>query len=138
MHYQEASTVLDEPLEEVETRIADVESWSGFLIGVEAVERLGHERYRFRLVDGRDRRDSVVCVRRWPADHRFRWRSLDGPTFAGMLELRATDERHTAVRLTLTSHPGTFMAGLAEMVLPRMGRAAHDLRNLEAQLSTGR
>jgi uncharacterized membrane protein len=137
MQQQEASTIIDAPLADVERRIADVESWSGFLGGVETIERLGHERYRFRMADGRDRRESVVCVRHWPVDHRFSWRSLQGPTFTGALELRSVDERRTDVRLTLTAHPGSFLSGLTEMMVPRRGRAADDLRNLEARLSAG-
>lgn len=138
MRKQEAVTVVSAPLAVVERALEDVTSWPEYLVGVESVEPLGHQRYRFCLADGRDRRQSVVCVRHLFAEHRFTWRALEGPTFTGRWELRAVDERHTEVRLCLETHPGTLFAGLAEMIIPRLGRAAHDLRKLEEHLVAAR
>jgi uncharacterized membrane protein len=133
MRHQEASAVIGAPIGQLEDWLTDVENWPAFLVGVRSARRVGHERYRFHIVDGPEHRAVVVCVRHWPALHRFAWRALEGPGYSGTLDLRATDARHTDARIRLTAHPGTFVAGLAEMVLPRMGRAAHDLRNLESR-----
>jgi hypothetical protein len=134
MRHQAASTTISVPLREVESRLADVETWPRFLIGLDSAERIGHERYRFRLHDGRDRREATVVVRWRPADSSFVWRALEGPTYTGRLESRALDDKHTRVSLDLTCHPGCLRAGLAEMVMPGLGRAEHDLRNLETVL----
>jgi hypothetical protein len=134
MRHQAASTTISLPLREVESRLADVETWPRFLIGLDSCERIGHERYRFRLRDGRDRREATVVVRWRPTDSSFVWRALEGPTYTGRLESRALDDKHTQVSLDLTCHPGCLSAGLAEMVMPGLGRAEHDLRNLEEVL----
>jgi Polyketide cyclase / dehydrase and lipid transport len=134
MQPQEATAVISAPITELEDRLADVQSWPAFLVGLVAVEPLGYERYRFRLVDGpgrRDRRETIVCVRRLGATHRFTWKALEGPAYAGYLQLTPLDARHTAVRLSLTCHPASFRAGLAEMVMPQNSRAARDLFKLE-------
>jgi uncharacterized membrane protein len=138
MRTQEATSVLAAPIDEVEGRLADVTQWSAFLVGLEGVERLGHERYRFRLADGNDHRDAVVCVRHGHAGHRFAWHSLSGPTYRGVIQLTAPDTEHTAVRLSLTSHPGSLRAGLADMVMARPSQAAIDLHRLEKKLSGDR
>lgn len=135
MRQQAAHTVIALPMGTIEQWLEDVESWPTFLVGLQSVERLGHERYRFRLADGRDRRDVVVCVRHLPAAHRFSWRALEGPGYWGEVQLSEVDERHTGVQLTIAAHPGTLWAGLAEMTMPRMQRAAHDLRKLEQRLT---
>ena len=134
MRYQEASAVITAPMTTVERSLSDVASWPAFLTGLAAVDPLGHERYRFHLADGPERRDAVVCVRHLFAAHRFTWKALDGPAYTGCLQVRRVDDRHVAVRLGLASQPGTFRAGLAEMVMPRPDRAADDLRRLEEHL----
>jgi len=134
MRQQEATTTLAAPFAAVESYVADVTHWPAFLIGLDSVERLGHERYRFCVRDGRDCRDVVVAVRRDPTQHRISWRALEGPEYTGCLVLSPVDGAHTKVHLELSSHPGTLGAGLAEMVLPRKDRAAHDLAELETAL----
>src|SRR5512144_3168210 len=131
MRQQEATTVISAPLAQVEEMLTDVTAWPAFLVGLESVERLGHERYRFHLADGRDRRDVVVCVRHQPALHAFSWKALEGPAYRGRLDLSALDGRHTSVRLTLTSHPGTLWAAVAEMLMPRTSLADTDLQRLD-------
>jgi hypothetical protein len=134
MRQQEASAVIPAPLAEVEGWLRHVELWPRFLVGLASVRRLGHERYEFRLVDGYDSRSTVACVRHLPAAHRFTWRALEGPRYAGVLDLREVDDHHTGVRLSIVAHPVSLLAGLAEMTMPRTGRAAQDVRNLEAQV----
>ena len=135
MRHQEATTTVALPVARVERFVADVEQWPRFVEGLDSVRRTAHERYVFCVHDGRDRRESVVVVRRDAAHHTVTWRSLEGPEFSGCIALAAVDDGHTRVRLELRRHPGTFLAGLAEMVLPRTDRATHDLEALEAALA---
>lgn len=135
MRHQEATVTVAAPLARVEAVVADVAGWPRFIVELESAERLGHERWRFCLRDGGDRRDVVVCVRHDPARHRTTWRALEGPQWTGCLSLAAVDDGHTRVRLELDRHPGSFLAGLAEMLMPRTDRAAHDLHDLEDVLA---
>ena len=112
----------------------DAVRWPEFIEGLDAVRRIGHERYVFCVHDGRDHRESVVVVRR-DARHVVTWRSLEGPELSGCIALAPVDGGHTRVRLELRRHPGSLLAGLAEMVLPRTDRAAHDLGALEEALA---
>ena len=79
MRQQEATSTIPVPMTLLEQRLAEVESWPTFMIGLEAVDRLGYERYKFHVADGRDRRKVTVCVRHQWTRHRFVWRSLEGP-----------------------------------------------------------
>lgn len=136
MRHQEATTVVPLPLAEIESRLRQVESWSNFLEGISSIRCTGHERYVFNLADGRDHRELKVAVRLLYQDHCFVWRGLSGPQLRGALKLAATDERHTAVTLTLASHPTDFLSGLAEMVMPKTRTADIDLQRLEKYLAT--
>jgi hypothetical protein len=134
MRSQEAATVVALPMKEVERRLRQVEGWPQFLIGVEQVSPMSHERYLFSLADGRDRRDAVVLVR-WHHDTRcMTWRALDGPMYKGSLTVKPVDDRHTAVELSIAAHPSRLGEALAEMAMPRMFRARHDLDLLENHL----
>jgi uncharacterized membrane protein len=130
MREQEATVVVATPIAQVESLLTDVTTWPTFLVGLESAERLGHERYRFCLAEGRDRREVVVCVRHDLGLHRFSWKALEGPTYRGSLELAAVDGDRTAVRLSLRSHPQSVVAAFFEMVLPGRDRADRDLRKL--------
>jgi uncharacterized membrane protein len=138
MRYQQATSVVAVPLAALESRLSRVEEWPAFLAGVESVGKICHERYRFQLADWRDNRDATVAVRHRPATHSFSWRALTGPSYTGRLELQAVDDQHTRVHLELSSHPGSLTAGIAEMVMPRMGLAAEDLRRLEGYVLASR
>jgi hypothetical protein len=131
MRQQSATTVIPIPLVELEDRLSRIESWPDFLMGVESVEKLGYERYRFTLDQDSERREIVVAVRHKPRGHTFTWQSLDGPAFTGRFDLADTDVGDTRVSLTISSHPSTTWSSIADFVLPRMSQADHDLRNLE-------
>jgi len=131
MRQQSATTVIPIPLVELEDRLSRIESWPDFLVGVDSVERLGHERYRFRLADDSERREVVVAVRHKSRSHSFSWQSLDGPVFTGRFDLAESGDGETSVALSIASHPGTLWSSLSDFVLPRMSQADHDLRNLE-------
>jgi hypothetical protein len=140
MRLHEATAVISASVDELEDRLSDVQSWPAFLVGLDAVEPLGYERYLFRLSEGpgrRDRRAALVCVRHFRGSHRFSWKALGGPVYSGCLQLTALDDRHTAVRLSISSHPATFRAGMAEMVMPQASRAVHDLQKLEEHVRSG-
>lgn len=135
MRHQEATTTVTAPVAVVERFVADVEHWPSFIEGLDSVRRTGHERYVFCVHGGREHRESVVVVRRDAARHAMTWHSLEGPELSGCIALTAVDGGHTRVRLEQRRHPGTFLAGLAEMVLPRTDRAVHDLTALEEALA---
>jgi hypothetical protein len=134
MRHQEATTVVALPLAEVESRLRRVEAWSEFLHGIESIEYVSHERYVFRLADGRDRRELKVVVKLLYRDHCFVWHGLSGPTWRGSLKLAPIDDNHTAVTLAMASLPIDLRSGLSEMLLPSNTTAVHDLRLLERHL----
>jgi uncharacterized membrane protein len=138
MRRQEASTTVRARLDDVERYLADVEQWPTFLVGVESVVRRSGDTYTFCLNDDSNRRETTVEVRHQPILHRISWHTLEGPAFTGALELKALDAEHTRVRLELSEHPATFLAGLTEMLLPRKDRAAHDIALLREHLPQNR
>jgi len=127
MTHQEATCVLPFPLKMVENRLADVESWDRFLVGLQGVHRTGHERYLFRLDDGREIRVAVRAHRR---EHRFAWHAFDGPPFDGTLRLTALDEALTRVTLSIKTRGAGVTADLMDMALPRTWLADFDVQRL--------
>lgn len=134
MRHQEATTVVALPLSEVEARLRQVEAWSEFLHGIESIQYVSHERYVFKLADGRDRRELKVVVKLLYRDHCFVWHGLSGPAWKGSLKLAPIDDRHTAVTLTMDSLPIDLRSGLSEMLLPNPTTARRDVRLLERHL----
>lgn len=116
MTHQEATTTVDLPVEQVWSKVTQVQDWPDFLPGLRSVRQSSHERYRFTVVDGGRRvRDVDVAVGRHPQEHRIAWRSLAGPRFDGELRLRPAGPGRTEVALTQTVEPAGFLAGVAEL-----------------------
>jgi hypothetical protein len=134
MRHQEATTVVALPLADVEHRLRQVEAWSEFLHGIESIEYSSHERYVFKLADGRDRRELKCVVKLLYRDHCFVWHGLSGPAWRGSLKLAPVDENHTAVTLAMASLPVDLRSGFTEMLMPNTATATHDLRLLEQHL----
>jgi hypothetical protein len=137
MRHQEAKTVVALALPVIEDRLRAVETWSQFLHGIESIEYASHERYVFKLADGRDRRQLKVVVKLLRRDHCFVWHGVSGPAWRGSLKLSPVDDTHTAVTLRMDSFPVDLRSGLAEMLLPNPTVALHDLRLLERHLVSG-
>ena len=138
MRYQEASIVVSCPLPEVQQRLSRVEDWPQFVNSVSDVERVSHERYRFRVIDPanqRERQDSPVVVRVDHGRHELRWRSLSGPRFTGCFSLRPVDDRHTEVKLALSRYPDRTVTAMMEWWMPRTQHAVVDLHMLDRYLS---
>jgi uncharacterized membrane protein len=135
MTHQEASTVVNLPVARVYERLARIEDWPRFLMGVQAVQRTGHDRFTFSVQDGRNRvRDVHVAVGRRPGEHRIAWHALGGPKFDGELRLADAGSLHTRVHLVLTAEPARFLAGVSEMVGAAPPAAVIDLQRLESYL----
>jgi hypothetical protein len=126
---QEASVVIAIELPEVEGRLRDVTRWSRFLVGVVEVIRTSHERYLFRLEDGREVR---VAVRAHLRNHCFTWHALSGPPFEGSLRLSPAGTGLTRLTLQYTARPAGFVANLTEMVSRSRSRAMVDLHRLDS------
>jgi len=127
MTHQEATCVLPFPLKIVESRLADVESWDRFLVGLTEVHRTAHERYLFRMDNGQEVR---VAVRAHPREHRFAWHAFDGPMFDGTLRLTAVDEELTRVTLSIRTRGAGVTADLMDMAFPRTWLADFDVQRL--------
>jgi hypothetical protein len=76
MASQQASAIVNMPLDEVQARLRDVQTWPGFLIGLESITRLAHERYRLGVREGKRQYDVDVCLFARPREHRFAWWGL--------------------------------------------------------------
>ncbi len=134
MTRQQASAVVTAPLPTVEQRLRDVPSWASFMVGVERIEKVSHERYMFRISRARRPRDVPVVVRAHPREHRFSWRALAGPAFDGNLHLSATPGGWTRITFTSASRPDGFWANLAELLALAREQAGVDVRLLQDHL----
>jgi hypothetical protein len=122
------------PLDAVLARLRDVESWSEFMLGIEWIRCTGHERYAFKLADGRDRRELKVVVKLHHRDHCFVWHGVANPSWRGKLKLTEADDRHTSITLALESLPVDLRSGVADWLMPKTSTAVRDLQLLEHHL----
>jgi Polyketide cyclase / dehydrase and lipid transport len=128
----EASAVAAAPLDVVENRLRDVESWTSFLAGVEQITKTSFERYTFRL---RDRGRSVPMVVRFRArEHRFTWRPFGATVYSGSLRLEALPGDWTRVVLRLVTQPEGFLPNLIGTVAPSRSRVMIDAHLLQSYL----
>jgi uncharacterized membrane protein len=131
MASQQASAIVNLPLDEVQARLRDVETWPRFLIGLESITRLAHERYRLGVREGKRQYDVDVCLFARPREHRFAWRALARPRWDGELRLSAEGERRTRVRLSLQVEPRGRAAVWSEMVSGTDSHALLDMYRLQ-------
>jgi hypothetical protein len=130
-----AAVIVPYPVSVVESNLWDVTTWSNFLADVEEVRRAAHERYVFTLRAGRHRDDVLVAVRWRARDHRFTWKSFEGPTWSGEVRLTPLNGRRTRINLEVIAHPRTFGGQLAEMIGVGRRDPAADLLLLQERLS---
>ena len=123
MSLRTAGALVEVELGQVEARLNDIESWSAFLTEIRSLHRVGHERYQVHLADGRT---SLVWVGSDPAQHRYRWQSLRGPTFLGQISLAAAGGSHTLITLEIQLEP----RGLVRLVLDMLAQP-HDAIDLD-------
>lgn len=134
MSHQEATSVVPLPLDEVEERLRDVETWPLFIEGLELITKTAHQRYRMVVRSGRTTREVHAAVLEHPKENRFSWKSLGGPRYDGELRLTAVDDRHTRIKLVFTADPVGFVSGLAEMFGTKNDTAEIDLGKLAEHL----
>jgi uncharacterized membrane protein len=135
MTRQEASHVINLPVDQVEKALRDVSGWPRFVVGVESVERTAFERYVFRIQDGGRIRQVPVAVVSHPGEHRIIWHARSGPAFEGQFRLSGTQEHRTRVQLTLVAEPDGFLSGLGDLVATRTSTAEFTLLRLDAELT---
>ena len=121
-----ASVLVTTSPAEVERRLRDVEAWSKFLIDVDQITKIGHERYDFEIVTHKHVRRSRIAVRWHPQQSSFAWTSLKGPCFEGSIRLVEDEGGWTRVNLSVTCWPEGFVANVAEMVMPSRHRSGID------------
>lgn len=131
----EAMAVVGLPLSVVETQLWDVTQWPTFLAGLAAVRRSSHERYVFSVAQARKEHDVLVAVRWQARDHRFTWRSLEGPPWDGMIRLVPVNGRRTRVFLQRRSYPRSLFASFAELLGAGAPDPQSDLQRLQDRLA---
>ncbi|MBK6870301.1 MAG: SRPBCC family protein [Kineosporiaceae bacterium] len=134
MSHQTAASVISLPLDEVEERLHDVQTWPLFLEDLEEISKAGHHRYRMVIRSGRTTREVVAAITHHHREHRFTWKALEGPMYEGEIRLHAEGEKQTKIKLQFTADPVGFMSGLAELFGSRNDTAEIDLRKMEQVL----
>ncbi len=127
---QSANVVVSRALPDVEAHLWGVSNWVSCLSGVVSARRHSHERYAVELRAGRLFHEVLVAVRWNARHHRFAWKSLEGPTWAGELRLSAVNGRRTRLELETVAVPRTFLGGLAELVGAGRRDLAPDLQRI--------
>lgn len=135
MTHQEASAVVSFPMSTVDTRLREIGSWPQFVVGLQNVIKVAHQRYTFVVRDGDGTRKVPVCVVLHPREHRVSWKALSGPAFDGEFRFQQENERQVRIMVSLVAAPSGFLAGLSDMVHPHVTSTAQlILQKLETYL----
>ncbi len=136
MSRQEATSIIALPLDVVQARLRDVESWPLFLDGLQLATKTAHQRYRLVVRSGRLVREVEAAVIEHPRERRFTWKSFEGPRYDGEIKLAEVDGGHTRVKLMLHTDPIGLLAGFVEMfgASGEDDQARTDLIRLESHL----
>ena len=111
---------------QVGQRLADVETWTRFLIDVGAITKVAHERYDFQIVTSKHVRTSRIAVKWHLQSSSFVWTSLHGPCFEGSIRLTADEGGWTRVNINVNCWPEGFVANVADLVMPARHRSGID------------
>jgi uncharacterized membrane protein len=133
MTHQDASHVINLPVELVETVLQDIARWPHFVAGLQSVEKTSFERYVFRIQDtGRVREVPEVLVVH-PTAHRITWHAQSGPAFNGEFRLTSLEGHRTRVHLSMVAEPAGFLSALGDMLGSWTSTAQLTLQRLDTE-----
>lgn len=105
METVEHSIEVKVPVRDVYEQWADIESYPGFLEGVERVDPVSENRTHWVTGFGGHRREfDVEATERVPGQ-KVAWQSVDGPSYKGTVSLRELPEGRTEVALRIDAEP---------------------------------
>lgn len=127
---EQAEIVVPVPIQVLGEQLQQVESWPEFVVGLEQVTPVAHQRFLFGVRQGARLHEILMAVRPNPAQGRYGWTAIDGPRWDGALTIEGLDDARTSVRMVTRVDPRTFLETVAEAFggVPR--RAEHDLHRL--------
>jgi uncharacterized membrane protein len=113
------------------------ETFPTFMRDVEAISRLADGRLRWTVRIAGATREFTARITDQLPDERVAWKSLDGPTHAGVVTFRRLDDTTTRVTVQLEIDP----AGFAERTGERLGalgrRVKGDLQRFKTFIESG-
>jgi hypothetical protein len=86
-HYvrEQAEIVVPVPMQVLGEQLQQVETWPEFVVGLESVIPVAHQRHLFGIRQGARLHEILMAVRPQPADGRYGWTAIDGPRWDGSL-----------------------------------------------------
>ena len=135
--HEAATTVVPVPLEELEARLRQVDTWPGFLPDLQACRETSHRRYTFTVRQSRQDYEIPVVLSVHPKEHELVWRTVSGPAWNGTLRMKALDEHRTQVSLELVVQPRSGRAHLGEWFGSSHAEAELALQRLAELVSAG-
>lgn len=122
---------IDVPVTTAYNQWTQFEEFPQFMEGVEEVRQLDDTRTHWRAEIGGQRREFDARITEQRPDQRIAWRTLDGPTQAGVVTFHRLGDDDTRVMLQMEFDPD----GLAETVGDKLGfvkrRAKGDLERFK-------
>lgn len=94
--------------------LCTVENWPQFLEGLDAVEKLGHRRYRWSVCFAKHERTVDVVTSVDLRQHRISWKHLSGGSFDGSVRVTAVGDARSQVDLVLDVEPEGFVEGVVD------------------------
>lgn len=132
-----ASIAVPAPADELYGWLHDVEHWPQFLEGLDAVESLGYNRYRWHVTYARRSDTCDVVVTADPKERRFSWRHLAGKPFDGTIRLTPLGGERTQVDLSVDIKPVGLIDGIVEFTGHGGWMAERDLQRLRDVVVAG-
>lgn len=131
MAHQKSSTLVNAGIAHVEEMLRDVQGWSRFLNGVEAVEALGGSHYRLTLRRAGRSKVIDVTVKRHADGRTVHWKALNSHHYCGDITLTPVNDRRTDVTMSVTWRPQSLAEGVAELFGEGSSDAALALQRID-------
>ncbi len=123
MGHVEKSIEVEAPIHEVYNQWTQFESFPQFMEGVESITQLGDARTHWVIKAGGATREFDADITEQEPDQRVAWRSVSGPTHAGVVTFHRLGEATTRVMVQLDLDP----EGLLETAGDKLGIVGHRL-----------
>jgi uncharacterized membrane protein len=94
--------------------LCTVENWPRFVDGLDAVEKIGHRRYRWSVRYAKHARTVDVVMSVDAHQHRIAWKHLNGGSFDGTLRVTPLGDTRSQVDLALDIEPEGFVEGVVD------------------------
>lgn len=132
----ESDIDIELPISSVYDQWTQFETFPAFMSGVEEVTQLDDQHLHWRVSVGGAEREFDAEITEQKPDERIAWRSLSGPSHAGVVTFHRVDDSLTRVRVQLEWDPQGFVEKAGAALQLDDAQTARDLQMFKELIET--